>query len=147
MIYFGIVHKDKGSAYGVTFPDLPGCFSAADEIDNVLPEARVALSLYAGGEINLPASRSVEDLTKDAEIRLALAAGAFLIAVPLVVSEKKVRTNVMLDRSLLEAIDGQARSIGVSRSEYLAQAARRKLESDGAVVLERDEAGRMRAPA
>ena len=29
-VYFALIHKDSGSAYGVTFPDLPGCFSAAD---------------------------------------------------------------------------------------------------------------------
>ena len=25
-----VVHKDKNSGYGVTVPDLPGCFSAGD---------------------------------------------------------------------------------------------------------------------
>ena len=24
--YLALVHKDKGSAWGLTFPDLPGCF-------------------------------------------------------------------------------------------------------------------------
>ena len=24
-----VLHKDEGSSYGVTVPDLPGCFSAA----------------------------------------------------------------------------------------------------------------------
>lgn len=24
------IHKDKNSCYGVTIPDLPGCFSAGD---------------------------------------------------------------------------------------------------------------------
>ena len=145
MLYFAIVHKDKGSAYGVTFPDLPGCFSAADEIVDVLPHAQAALALYASGETSLPVARSIEDMTKEKEIQSALAAGAFVIAVPLVVSDKKIRANVMFERSLLEAVDRQAQSTGISRSEYLAQAARRKLQTDGAVVLERDASGRMRA--
>jgi hypothetical protein len=31
MLYPVYVHKDPDSAYGVTFPDFPGCFSAAAE--------------------------------------------------------------------------------------------------------------------
>ena len=38
--YFALVHKDAGSAYGISFPDLPGCFSAADE------DAEVVLDIY-----------------------------------------------------------------------------------------------------
>ena len=49
--YIGIVHKDDGSAYGITFPDAPGCFSGADEIDDLFAMAREALSLWAEGEI------------------------------------------------------------------------------------------------
>ena len=29
--YIGLVHKEKDFAFGVQFPDVPGCFSAADE--------------------------------------------------------------------------------------------------------------------
>ena len=32
MLYPVYVHKDEGSAYGLTFPDFPGCFSAADDL-------------------------------------------------------------------------------------------------------------------
>ena len=37
--YIALVHKDADSAWGVSFPDLPGCFSAADTLDDVLPKA------------------------------------------------------------------------------------------------------------
>lgn len=30
MRYLVVIHKDKDSDYGVTVPDLPGCFSAGD---------------------------------------------------------------------------------------------------------------------
>ena len=29
-LYPVIIHKDRKSAFGVTVPDLPGCFSAGD---------------------------------------------------------------------------------------------------------------------
>ena len=32
IVYHAVVHKDEDSAWGVHFPDLPGCFSAADEL-------------------------------------------------------------------------------------------------------------------
>ena len=50
--YFAIVHKDEGSAVGVVFPDLPGCFSAGDTYDKAIANAHVALRLYAEAERN-----------------------------------------------------------------------------------------------
>ncbi len=44
--YHAVVHKDEDSAFGVQFPDPPGCFSAADEIEHVIPNAIEALSLW-----------------------------------------------------------------------------------------------------
>ena len=41
-----LVHKDDDSGFGVQFPDAPGCFSAADTLVDVLPNAAEALSLY-----------------------------------------------------------------------------------------------------
>ena len=28
-----VIHKDTGTGYGVTVPDLPGCFSAGDTLE------------------------------------------------------------------------------------------------------------------
>ncbi len=47
--YIVIVHKDENSAYGMSFPDAPGCFSAADEIDDIFAMAAEALALWADG--------------------------------------------------------------------------------------------------
>jgi len=44
--FYALVHKDDDSAFGVTFPDLPGCFSAADRIEDVVPNACEALDLW-----------------------------------------------------------------------------------------------------
>ena len=46
MFYFAIVHKDEDSAYGISFPDVPGCFSAADREEDIIANAIEALSLY-----------------------------------------------------------------------------------------------------
>ena len=33
--YLGIVEKDADSAWGMWFPDMPGCFPAADDFDDL----------------------------------------------------------------------------------------------------------------
>ena len=44
--YIALVHKDLESAYGVSFPDAPGCFSAADTIDDLFANAAEAIALW-----------------------------------------------------------------------------------------------------
>lgn len=46
-MYFPIaIHKDPHSDYGVTVPDLPGCFSAGSTVDEAMLMAREAIELY-----------------------------------------------------------------------------------------------------
>ena len=69
--HIGIVHKDEGSAYGITFPDAPGCFSATDELDDIFAMAREALELWAEGELEdgrlLSEPRSLSAIMRDAD--------------------------------------------------------------------------------
>ena len=46
MYYPIAIHKDPNSDYGVTVPDLPGCFSAGSTIDEAMLMAREAIELY-----------------------------------------------------------------------------------------------------
>lgn len=77
--YYAIVHKNEGSAFGVSFPDLPGCFSAADSEDDILPNAVQALDLWFEDAENVE-PRSIDEI-RDA-VKEDLADGAFLLAVP-----------------------------------------------------------------
>ncbi len=78
--YNDLVHKDPNSAFGVQFSDLPGCFSAADSMDDLIGKAKDALSLWADDQI-MPRGRSVEEMVPDPDVAAELAAGAFLFAV------------------------------------------------------------------
>ena len=31
--YIALVHKDEGTSYGVSFPDVPGCIAAGDTFE------------------------------------------------------------------------------------------------------------------
>ena len=44
-----VIHKDPASAYGVTVPDLPGCFTVGDTIEDVLKQAREAIECHLEG--------------------------------------------------------------------------------------------------
>ena len=37
------IHKDPDSSYGVTVPDLPGCISSGDTLDEAFDQAREAI--------------------------------------------------------------------------------------------------------
>ena len=71
--------KDEDSAFGVSFPGLPGCYAAADNIDDVPAKAREALSLWFE-DAQVVEPRSLASICDEAIA--ALAQGAFLIAIP-----------------------------------------------------------------
>ena len=125
--FYAIVHKDADSAYGVEFPDLPGCFSAADELDDVVPNAIEALSLwFEDGEADVEPS-AIEAVRAAAADDLA--AGAFLVMVPWIGrSGKPQRINISIDGSMLAAIDSAASMRRLTRSAFLAEAARNEIE-------------------
>ena len=125
--YIAVVHKEEASAYGLGFPDLPGCFSAADSWDEVLAKATEALDLYfEDAEPVTP--RSIGEIRDDPEVAAALAEGAVLMPIPYVPAEgRQVRANISLDRGLLRAIDEVAARRRMTRSSFLASLARREI--------------------
>ena len=140
--YFALVHKEADSAYGISFPDLPGCFSAADDEDRIFQEAQTALTLYASDEEVLPVARLISQLRADVGVKAEIEAGAFLISVPLIVVTKKERYNLMLASDLVEGVDATAETLGVSRSEFVSDAIGQRLARQvGAVVMRRSSTG------
>ncbi len=69
--YIAIVHKDDGTSYGVSFPDVPGCVSAGDTFEEAVASASEALAghfaaMRADGE-TVPSPRTFEELKRDPE--------------------------------------------------------------------------------
>jgi predicted RNase H-like HicB family nuclease len=131
MRYVALIHKDPDSAYGVSFPDLPGCISAGDTLDEASENAVEALSghirwMEADGD-PIPPPRSMDEIVSDpslAEDR----DGAMLAVVPLVRDlGSTTRINVSLDLGLLQAIDDEARQRKQTRSAFIASAVRKEL--------------------
>jgi predicted RNase H-like HicB family nuclease len=129
--YFALVHKDPDSAYGVSFPDLSGVFSAADEEEDIIANAMEALELYAE-DAELPEPSTIEAVVARPEIRRELAAGAFIVRVPLLDNDTRVvRANVTFEAGMLRAIDETAQRRGLTRSAFLASCARKEIEATG----------------
>jgi predicted RNase H-like HicB family nuclease len=129
--YFAIVHKDADSAFGVSFPDLPGVFSAADQEQDLVDNAIEALRLWAEDE-PLPNPSTIDDILDREDMRGELAEGAFLIRVPLIEDDTRVvRANVTFEAGTLRAIDEAAAKRGLSRSAFLASCARKEIEAVG----------------
>jgi predicted RNase H-like HicB family nuclease len=130
--YVALIDGKKG-AYGVVVPDLPGCTSAGKTLDEAYRNSIEAVRLWAedaeaSGE-KLPPSRMLEVLRTDPDVAAALAEGAVATLVPVLRdSGRSVRANLSLDAGLLDAIDEAAEAHGLTRSAFIASAAREKIE-------------------
>ena len=73
--YIALVHKDAGTSYGVSFPDVPGCISAGDTFEEAIALAAEALAGHFAAMRHdgdpIPAPRSFEELKCDPEFTSA----------------------------------------------------------------------------
>lgn len=71
MTHYIAIVEDAGPdcAIGVCFPDLKGCFSAGDTLDEAMKNAPEALALWMEGrsEDEVPAPRTLSQLNADPE--------------------------------------------------------------------------------
>lgn len=133
--YVALVDGERG-AYGVVFPDCPGCTAMGASLDAALINAAEALAEWVGDEAAegraAPVPRTVEAARSDPEIAEAVTGGAALVIVPLVIETgRPARANLSLDAGLLAAIDEAAAAHGLTRSAFLASAARDKIAAGG----------------
>lgn len=129
--YLAIIDEDDGRL-GAFFPDAPGCTAMAKTEDELIDNATDALAewaadvLAAGGE--LPRPRSYVELVKSGEYDLGK--GGVIVHIPLLLETGKLaRANISLDAGLLADIDEAASRRGVTRSAFLAAAAREKIKA------------------
>lgn len=133
--YIGLIDGEV-DGYGMTFPDLPGCYSGGGSIDETMRNAVEAVRLWAEDAIadgeTPPAPRSLEAMRGDSRVAARLAEGAAIAFVPLLLDAgRPARANLSIDSGLLAAIDEAAALRGVTRSAFLASAAREKITSEG----------------
>ena len=119
------IHKDEGSCYGVTVPDVPGCFSAGDTLDEAIDQANEAifghLALMLDDGQMLPAAQPFEAHRANPEYADAIWSYAEVDLSTL--DDKAERVNITLPRRVLALIDKHAKAHHETRSGFLARAA------------------------
>jgi len=125
MRYPVVIHKDLDSNYGVTVPDIPGCFSAGDTMDDALTQAVEAVECHIEGLLldkePIPIPKSIEHHQNNPDF----AEGTWaVVSVDLSkLSGKSKRVNITIPERLLTLVDQYASRHGETRSGLIAQAA------------------------
>ena len=116
---------DEHTAFGVVVPDLPGCFSAGDTIDEAIANAKEAIDLWIEAALDdgaeIPAPSTVGRYASQAEY------SGWTFGViefdPAALDDTIERVNVTLPRRVLYRLDQKARAVGETRSGYIAKMA------------------------
>lgn len=120
---------DDTHSFGVVVPDLPGCFSAGDNVDEAVENSKEAISLWIETVLDdngtVPAPGRLADHTKNPEFSEWLWAvvevdGALL-------DNQAERVNISMPRRILSRIDRYATVHGETRSGFLVNAALEKI--------------------
>lgn len=114
---------DEKHAFGVVVPDLPGCFSAGDTLDEAVDLAREAIELWLetviddGGAVPEPRSITAHQGNPEFAGWIWAVVGIDLAEL----SDKALRVNITLPARVLRRIDAAAKGAGETRSAYIAR--------------------------
>ncbi len=136
--YVALIHKDKGTEYGVSFPDLPGCISAGTTIDEAIQMAREALALHlegmiADGEV-LPVPSGAEAIRANED-----AADAILALVDVPDDAKVERINLTVPKLSLARFDSYAARHSFNRSNLFVHAVEKLIDQESHASASRDQ--------
>jgi predicted RNase H-like HicB family nuclease len=126
MKFLVVLHTDDGEHYGVTVPDLPGCFSSGDSLDQALLNVHEAIDMHVETLIEdghgIPLCQSLTVHRKNKAYKNGVWA---VVDAPI---EKYLgpaeKINITVPRVMLARIDEFAKKNGQSRSGFLVDAAR-----------------------
>jgi predicted RNase H-like HicB family nuclease len=119
---------NEEQAFGVVVPDLPGCFSAGDSLDEALVNAEEAISLWIdvaldNGQV-IPQPSSI-DVVRSQHPQAEDWIWAIVTVDPARLDDKIERVNITLPRRVLARLDAAAKEAGETRSGYIARLALR----------------------
>lgn len=128
--YFGLLRKEEGTAYGVDFPDFPGCIALGDSPEEAMRLAEESLNFHIRGMLEdgdeLPPPSAVEAILKTPGSHAGTVA-LFPVRSFHKPKGKAVRTNITIEEGLLAEIDAYIAPRKLSRSAFLAAAAEKAL--------------------
>ncbi|MDD5717038.1 MAG: type II toxin-antitoxin system HicB family antitoxin [Sulfuricurvum sp.] len=114
---------NETTAFGVIVPDLEGCFSAGDTLDEAIDNAKEAITLYIDGLLDdnekVPAPSPISKYSSLAEYAGYI--WAIVEIDPTILDDKAERVNITLPRRVLARLDARAKEAGETRSGYIAR--------------------------
>lgn len=127
-----VLRETDDAGYGVAVPDCPGVKAAGATVGEALRNGTQALRLWAEAEESagraVPPPREPDAVAADPSVAAELEHGAILVLLPMLADAgRSQRINITLDAGLLKAIDAAASARGLTRSAFLASAARDKI--------------------
>lgn len=132
MRYPVVIHKDELSDFGVSVPDIPGCYSAGSNYDEALTNAIEAIECHLEGLLmdneSLPVGTTIDRWINDEEFQGGI--WAFIDIDLSQISGKAKRINITMPERVLSLIDLYAKNHSIkNRSSFLADAALSYMES------------------
>lgn len=127
-LYPVVIHKDKNSAFGVTIPDLPGCFSAGATLDEALRNVQEAVEVHLHGEDIAPEPSALDRWKSDRDYRDAYAIALAPVDLSFM-NDSTVRVNITARKSELAIVDRAAKRAHMDRSAYLVVSAIERAKS------------------
>ena len=126
-------HDEPEDGYGVVFPDLPGCTTSGDTVEQAYEHAFEALALHVEG-MNEDGVPLPEPTPFNAPLPPWLAdVGGKIersVLVPVRIPGRAIRISITMDKGLLGRLDAEAAASGDTRSGYIAEAVRRRMERE-----------------
>jgi predicted RNase H-like HicB family nuclease len=115
------------TAFGVVVPDLPGCFSAGDTLDEAMANAEEAIELWIETALETGVDIPPPSTLGDIQARPAFAGWAVAVVAidPAALDDTIERVNITIPRRLLHRLDQRAKAAGETRSGYIAKLALR----------------------
>jgi predicted RNase H-like HicB family nuclease len=117
----------SSTAYGVVVPDLPGCFSAGDTLEEALAAVEEAAAAWIDAALDageaVPPPSSLDALRENPDYR-DWAFGVVTVS-PSLLDDSIERVNISLPRRVVKRLDAQARAAGLTRSGLIAELALR----------------------
>ncbi|MBV5340927.1 MAG: type II toxin-antitoxin system HicB family antitoxin [Deltaproteobacteria bacterium] len=121
-----VLHTDDGIRFGVTVPDLPGCFSSGDTFDMALVSVVEAIELHLEGIVedgnDVPIPRPIAEHRINPDYSDGIWAAVEVNTARF--DGRAAKINITLPCRLLAKIDNYAHAHGETRSGFLAEAAR-----------------------
>ncbi len=110
------------TAFGVVVPDLPGCYSAGDTLDEAIANAEEAIAAWI--DATLDSGKRVPPASTLDAVRSGGEYSGWIFAVidvdPSVMDDQAERVNITLPRRVLSRLDAAADAAGESRSGFIA---------------------------